>query len=485
MNFVRNMSIRRKLVLITMVTSVTVLMITSAWILAYQSIAFRSQLVEDLQVRAHIIAENVSATLDFDDSECARQILNAQHHDSATVVASVFRPDGTLFATYTRDRHSQTAILPDMEPGNNTNKDNYASVFRHIVEDGDTVGLVYIVSDLSALAIARKQYLTTLGIMFLVAAVVAFVLSTLLQRIISKPIEDLAHTMQIVTNDRDYSVRATPHGQDELGTLIEGFNEMLVRIQSRDATLNHHRKTLEEQVAVRTAELQDEVTERRRAEDRIRHSLDEKEVLLKEIHHRVKNNLQVISSLLSLQSHSVTDHGVRAMFTDSQSRVKSMALIHEKLYRSADLARIPFGEYLGDLIQHIQRTIGPASRIQVRLDVENVLLDIDQAVSCGLIVNELFSNAMKHAFPDGESGIIDIIFRRGLDETITMTICDNGIGLPDGFVLKRAESLGLKLVSTLTKQLSGEIQIVSDEGTTFTITFPRSAHYEATEKATA
>jgi two-component sensor histidine kinase len=234
--------------------------------------------------------------------------------------------------------------------------------------------------------------------------------------------------------------------------------------------------------AIQNAQLyeraQREIAERLRAEEQIRASLQEKELLLKEIHHRVKNNLQVISSLLNLQSKSIEEPSSLEMFKESQNRIRSMALIHEKLYRSDDLVRIDFGEYVRNLAAFLVRSYrSSAGPVSLKVDVRDVALGIDSAVPFGLIINELVSNALKHAFPpdslDGKQGEICAQLHSDSD-CVTLIIRDNGVGVPKDFEFQHTESLGMQLVNTLVNQLDGDIELNSNGGTEFKITFPTS-----------
>jgi len=220
-------------------------------------------------------------------------------------------------------------------------------------------------------------------------------------------------------------------------------------------------------------QLQTELAVRQQAEEELKASLKEKEILLKEIHHRVKNNLQIISSLLKLQSAYIQDQHVLEMFRDSQSRIRSMALIHEKLYQAKNLSRIRFAEYAQDLINHLHRSYSSTSqRVDLQVRDRNIWLTIDTAVPCGLIVNELVSNALKHAFSTIETGgIIEVDLVNDCDRQFTLTIRDNGIGFPKDLDFRNTESLGLELVCTLTEQLRGTIELERGGGTTFTIRF--------------
>jgi two-component sensor histidine kinase len=222
----------------------------------------------------------------------------------------------------------------------------------------------------------------------------------------------------------------------------------------------------------RVAGVIDDVTERKQALEQIKSSLHEKEVLLKEIHHRVKNNMQVITSLLSLQSKTIGDSRAFAVFQDSQNRVKSMALIHETLYQSKDLSRINFAEYLQKLVAHVSRSyrIRPDA-VKINVKVDDVSLPIDTAVPCGLIINELAANSLKYAFPADTKGEINITFSH-VDARYVLCVSDTGVGLPADFDPEKGKSLGMKLVRMLTTQLCGEIECRNGVGTTFEITFP-------------
>ena len=212
-----------------------------------------------------------------------------------------------------------------------------------------------------------------------------------------------------------------------------------------------------------------DVTERKKLEAA---ASEARETHLRELHHRVKNNLQVVSSLLFLQSTYASHPSILQVLEDSQARVKSIALIHEKLYRSSNVVDVNFGEYISELISHVGRIyrVGP-ERVSFAIRVENVKLDIDTAVPCGLIVNELLSNVLKHAFPADEGGEASIAMSETFPGEFLLVVSDNGIGLPEGFDWRHSKSLGLKLVVDLAKQLNGSVEIGSGPGATFQISW--------------
>jgi PAS domain S-box-containing protein len=216
-----------------------------------------------------------------------------------------------------------------------------------------------------------------------------------------------------------------------------------------------------------------DITERKRANEELRATLREKEAMLKEIHHRVKNNLQIISSLLSLQVERVRDDATLLALRESQNRVRSMALVHETLYQSGNLGRIDLSEYVSALCRHLFRSHGiDGSVIHLSLNVDHASIDLEQAIPFGLIINELVSNSLKYAFPDGRSGRIQVDFKIVPDGYHMLNISDDGVGLPEEFDLRQRQSLGLHLVQDLINQLSGCLTILRAPSTEFRIKFP-------------
>ena len=230
-------------------------------------------------------------------------------------------------------------------------------------------------------------------------------------------------------------------------------------------------------IATNIAVISKDITERKQAEEQIKASLREKEVLLKEIHHRVKNNMQVISSLLKLQSNYIKDKEALEMFKDSQNRIRSMALVHEKLYQTMDLARIEFAGYVQSLTGHLLSfyRLEP-NVIKLNIDVKDIFLNINTAFPCALITNELISNALKHAFPGERRGEVKISIKYISEKEIELMVTDNGVGFPKNIDFRNTESLGLQLVLTLVEQLEGTIKLHRGKGTALKIRFPVRDH---------
>ncbi|MEI7832198.1 MAG: PAS domain S-box protein [bacterium] len=216
----------------------------------------------------------------------------------------------------------------------------------------------------------------------------------------------------------------------------------------------------------------DEITERKRTEEALRTSLREKDVLLKEIHHRVKNNMQVISSLVNLQAETLDNPGLSALFNDLRDQIRSMALVHEKLYQSDSLARVDFAEYAESLLNYLWRAHGDTTaKVQLKLNLQSVPLSVETAVPCGLILNELVTNALKHAYADCAQCELTVTLQTNPEGRILLRVSDNGPGLPEGLDWRKSTSLGLRLVQMLTTQLRGTLDVTSDDGVTVEVGF--------------
>jgi len=219
---------------------------------------------------------------------------------------------------------------------------------------------------------------------------------------------------------------------------------------------------LEERVRQRTSELTG--------------ALKEREILLQEVHHRVKNNLQVISSLLNMQARKLEDRASRDAVEECQTRVQAIALIHEKLYQSKDYERVPFSEYARSLASNVFHAAGVSpSAVSLDLAIEDLVLAVDKAIPCGLVLNELITNALKHGFADGRSGTIRVELARLEDGRLRLAVRDNGIGLPEGVDIWKLDSLGLQLVRTLAEQLDAVLEVDGRAGASFQLTFPVQA----------
>jgi two-component sensor histidine kinase len=470
MHLFENTSIKRKIVIINLMTMGVALTIACLSFILFERHNLREDMLRELSVLSEIISNNSTAALAFDDRTTGKEILSALAAKKYIAAACLYNKKGKIFATYTRSSESYTFPGSPDDVGYRFTK-SFLIIVTPVILDKENIGQVYLSYDLKESAVRMRIYILIVIGVFALASLGALGITTQLQSIISKPLLNLSQVARDVSYKRDYSVRAVRTSQDEIGLLIEAFNDMLTQIQERDQALRKDQETLENRVEERTQELKQEIQERKKAESKLITSLKEKEVLLKEIHHRVKNNLQVISSLLYLQSKKTSHKPTLEMLNESQNRIKSMALIHEKLYQSKDIIKIDFSEYVDGLISHLSRSYGShLQHVKIGVDVDNVYLNIDKAIPCGLIINELVSNCMKYAFPDDAEGEIHVSMHSN-NKHVDLEIFDNGIGFPHTINFEKTETLGLQLVNALTLQLGGYISLDRSKGTRFIITF--------------
>ena len=496
----KNLSIKRKLTLIIVMISTVALLIACIAFILYDQIQFKNKMVRDIEIVAEIISKNCTAALLFNIKSDAEETISALKAHEHIEAACIYNSNSDEFATYMRSdikpsrfgKALQTSLiqigaekakLSDMElslilTDINTHHfiQNHLALFHKVILDDEFIGVVYIQSDLAEMASRMRNYIGTIMIILIFSMFIIYLLTARVQKIVSNPILYLARTARNVTSQKDYSIRAEKKYDDEIGFLIDNFNDMLSKIEYRDKALAEASEELQKQAK----QLKRELKERKRAEKMIKESLKEKEILLQEIHHRVKNNLQIISSLLKLQIKNISDESTLTLFQDCHNRIKTMALIHEQLYQSKDFSEIDFEEYIRCLVIHLFNIYRQNSgEVLLDLNVKNVSFDIDTAIPCGLLINELISNSLKYAFPNSSKGIIHISLSSTKNTktssnghpNYTLVVKDNGIGLPSHIHLKTAETLGLKLVDALTRQLQGKITLRRNHGTTFNINF--------------
>jgi PAS domain S-box-containing protein len=275
--------------------------------------------------------------------------------------------------------------------------------------------------------------------------------------------------------------------QDSLGTLKENFSRFRESGEVRGVEFFMRKKNNEKILVSVNGKLSyrrdgsskqthcifRDITEQREAERKLEASLNEKDILLKEVHHRVKNNMQVIISLINLQAGYVEDPVILEFFKDTMYRIRSMALVHEKLYQSESISAINFGDYIRALTSDIsQQYVSGGLRGEVKVDVEDITMGIDRAIPCGIIINELVSNSFKHGFQEIAHGVININFYKTGNSDVVLQVSDNGKGLTESFDIRNIKSLGMQLVDSLVLQINGTLDIKKQGGASFTITFP-------------
>ena len=299
------------------------------------------------------------------------------------------------------------------------------------------------------------------------ALALTLIFSIILAHIISEPITKLQETTRKFAGG-NLQVRARVTGTDEIGQLAALFNKMADEIV---AALDREAANTQAQVGF-NKELKEQIEERSKIEKQLKNFLREKETLLKEIHHRVKNNLFVVSNLLEFQADYLDDPKLTQALEDSRNRIYSMALIHQQLYRSTNLRQIDFSAYLEELVENLVESYnGGEDRVEFHFKGEPILLNIETANPCGLIVNELISNVFKHAFAKGRSGRVWLGIHRRRSGEITLSVKDDGAGFPEGVNFRQVNSLGMELICTLSEQLEGTIEMKRRKGTLFTLRF--------------
>lgn len=453
-----------------MIISSTALLLACAALIIYDQVTYRQVMERKLHTLAEIIGNHCTAALIFDNENDARETLSILLKAEENIVyASLYDQNDRIFARYKR-QDAATDFLPLVPQENGCYfEGDYLVLFQEIILEGEKIGRVYIQSNLGEIQARLERFVVIVAFVLGILLLASYFMTSKLQRVISKPILHLADVAREVSLRKDYTIRAEQFSQDELGFLTGRFNEMLMQIETQNVALQKVHHELEE----RARELQRELIERQKAEEKIKASLKEKEILLKEIHHRVKNNLQVICSLLYLQSKKAKDQQALDMFKESENRIKSMALVHEELYQSKDIVRIDLADYIKRLTSNLSSSYGVGmGTVDILLKIDDVSLSIDKAIPCGLIINELVSNSLKYGFPKQSKGKISIDLVSENENHIALTIQDNGIGLPKGFDFYNTSTLGLQLVHTLTRQLKGQIEWHSNTGTSFKITFP-------------
>lgn len=568
---ITNLNIKNKLIAIIMIASSIAVFLAGSILIAYSAYSSRINLARELSSLAAVIGNNCKVILSFNVPEDAKIVLSTLEAKKSIVYACIYDLNNEIFSAYRPQ--SAGKIIPPSDVRENTYmfENGFLHVFHPVFVDQMIVGVIYFQDDMRYFYHGIRNYIIALFITVLSALSVAYIISSRLQKMISKPVLSLAAIAKMVSQKKDYAIRAEKESDDEVGILIDSFNSMLGNIQRRDIAIreseekyrtlienipqkifykdkksvyvtcngNYARdlnitpeeivgktdydffseelaekyvaddsrilhsgqsETLEERYILEGKEytvqtiktpIKDEnnnligllgifwdITDRIKAEEQIKASLREKEVLLKEIHHRVKNNMQVIISLLKLQSQNIPDNQYLEMFKESQNRIRSMALVHEKLYQTRDLADVDFKGYVKSLLTSLLRSYGSnTDKVTMDVDVKDLSLGLESAIPCGLIINELVSNALKYAFPGNRNGVIRVSLNLVDDEHVELGVSDNGVGIPERIDINNTDSMGLHLVMILSEdQLMGDVGLNRENGTAFRIRFRKHSY---------
>ncbi len=495
-----------------MIITVIALFLASLAFITFDFIKTKKNIQQELNSIAQLFANNSVAALEFNDAEAGSEILSAIKGNQRIHGAFIYDKSKILFAYYLAkgfdikeiDKKEnkfikiyksadevESSLLSDKQGTYFYNR--FIFLQKDIVHDSEKIGTIFIISDFGEIFSRLKNITFITLLIFGTCTIVALLLSLRLQHIISKPILKLSEVAKNISNSKDYSLRADSSiadssSSEEIDSLVTTFNEMLYQIQERDSALQDIQLDLEDRILDRTKQLQEsnvelktEVDIRQKAENELKSSLHEKDILLKEIHHRVKNNLQVICSLLSLQSDNIKDENTLNKFEECKNRIMSMALVHKLLYQEGNFQSLDFNNYIKTLTQYLYNSFELAPEdIKCNLYVDqlsDVNISIDTAIPCGLILNELISNSLKHAFPShsfftaNKHKEITIKLYKENNDQLSLIFEDNGIGLPKDFDFTKSDSLGLQLIVGLVQQIKGTIKQLEHNGTAYKISF--------------
>ena len=418
-------------------------------------------LVGALRARGHSIAGmmayNLSAAVTFDDLEAIGAVVRGARQNPDLVYAVVTGRDGRVLLADGRPRADRAAFLEAAAEDPISADGLVFRVAEAVVFRGLEIGRVHLGFSLENLKAEARRIRGLVGIVSLGVFLLGMGLLYGLSALVTRPLRQMTETARLIAAG-DLTRRTSVSSRDEAGQLAASFNDMVDKLAGAQRDLESANQSLEQRVEERTSKL--------------RASIREKEILIQEIHHRVKNNMQIISSLVSLQAGRIQDPAMKDIFLVTKDRIRSMALVHEKIYRSKDFSRIDFVDYVRNLVTQVFRSCGaPADAIRAEVEGEPVYLNISTAVPCSLIVNELVTNAMKHAFPGGRPGRLTVGVSTLTDGRYGLTVADDGVGLPAGFDFAQTNSLGLQIVGLLVQQLDGTIEVDGRQGSRFAIAF--------------
>lgn len=517
-------SIRKKILVIMMAVSTAALVVACIAFALIETHSFRQTMVRDLSTLTEVIAYNSTASLMFSDPVDAGVTLKTLQAKPAVKAGWLFNTDGILLAEYLKPGVSAMPTPPPPEQDLHLFTEDGLVVNRRIFVNEGYIGGIILLSGLEEMqSILRRNVLTMIGVL-IGSFMLTYFLSSRLLRVISSPISELVSVARGVSQDRNYAVRAEKYREDEIGVLFDAFNSMLETVQKREIDLveakqeaeasaqesqdllatmgqinlelelevrkrkriedelKQHRAQLEQAVKKRTLQLteanlrlEQEIEEKRLAEENIRKALEEKVVLLGEIHHRVKNNLQIIASLLQMSKSRARTSEASEQLGEAHAKIFTMALIHSQLYQNERFDEVNMERHVKELFSHLASLYGRKSHIAARIFISGLRLPVTQAIPCALVLNELVSNAFKYAFAGKETGSLVISMKQDGNGTIGIQVEDNGVGIPEEIDVDHTSSLGFKLVRNIVRhQLGGTFHIDRRLGTRVHIEFPVS-----------
>ncbi len=519
--FFSKLSIKKKLILLISLINMCSLLVMATIYIAYSGSVLRREAVQWLGATAQIIGHNCTAALLFNDASDAQEVIDSVKSCRSIVAAGIFDDDGLPLAVYAGNGHIDDSFFDSRHRNTHFFNSNGLFYYHTVMSNGEKIGTVAILDNLSLHKAMHRKKMTVAAVVLMVIIIVGVVAAIKFEHVITDSILTLARMAQKVKHDKDYSLRGQINRMDEIGYLTEAFNDMLGWVENQndqlrkarhkaernaqnlaqaneslsqeirqrifaETQLKDHQKHLENMVQEQTAELQDtnrklvnEIAEKKATAKMIKASLKEKTLLLGEVHHRVKNNLQIIYSLMGLSIHHSKSELANMELSAARSKIFAIALIHEQLCHGKQFGRLDMRQHIRTLFDSIAALYDDKrkQKIELQLDCDNINLSVDQAVPLTLILNELISNVFKHAYPENEAGICHISISASNDgQRIHFSISDTGRGIPKNMDIDRIHSLGFRLIRNLAlEQLKGDLKVNSSQGTEIYLTFELAA----------
>ena len=472
------MSISAKLVSIIMAISLAALALGAALTFIIRVEVLLDSQTSRMGLVADMSVDYVYAPMHFAQVDATVERLRYLRRVPEIAAAVLLDKNDVEFARWGRDP-SVFARLPLDKPLPISLLNEHFSVSRPVNSPDGSVALgrLFILAETRQLRQQVFEYLLAMVTVAFAVTVLAIVLAMRLQRAISGPIKALAQVTTHISNHADYSLRVEPRTEDEIAQLYTAFNTLLQRVQDREAETVRVNKELQRSHDELDRRVQERTVQLKEANILLSRSLEDKETLLREVHHRVKNNLNVITSLLSLQSGDHNGLVDVSILRDAQQRIKTMSLVHETLYSAENFGELAAHEFIDRVVESLKDMYRIRQRgIVLRIDTADIELDVVQAIPIGLIVNELVTNAFKYAFVGRAGGIVEVSLSETPDGGLMLSVSDDGVGIANPAALDRSPTLGIRLVKALVGQIRGQLNISVEAGATFEVVFHRKYH---------